>query len=51
MKRLINKLLCMHKWEILKEIRHYGSDAKLPWGITFILVCKKCGKIKKTTSI
>lgn len=51
MKEIINKLLekwtCKHDWELLKHIREYWSDKDNIVGHQFILVCTKCGKIKK----
>ena len=55
-KRLIikwlNKIFCTHEWEVYKQIktRHYwNSYDEDYYKVTNldILICKKCGKIKK----
>ena len=36
---------------ILREINKYAPNAELPYKITYILTCDKCGKIKKVKGI
>lgn len=39
-KKLIDKWTCKHEWEITAKSRYsYGGDR-------YMLICKKCGKIK-----
>lgn len=45
--RRYEMLFCKHKWKILKQINQYAPGAELPYKITYILTCDKCGKIKK----
>lgn len=49
--RRYEMLFCKHKWRILREINKYAPNAELPYKITYILTCDKCGKIKKVKGI
>lgn len=40
MKRIIEKLLCMHDWEIVRVVNYQDCDR-------ILLACKKCGRIVK----
>lgn len=46
--QLLQKLACCHEWEVHKLIRTFEDSTKeRPYLITEVLICKKCGKIKK----
>jgi len=48
LKKLIEKILCMHKWNTYNESKTFEySGAELPIYVTHTLICEKCGKIKK----
>jgi len=52
MKNILNKLLCLHDWKILKEIKaDYKNDFKTNEFYIYILACKKCGKIEKVNTL
>lgn len=40
MKRLFEKIFCLHEWEIIATCFHSTHDVNL-------LACKKCGKVIK----
>lgn len=42
-------LSCKHEYIIVKEINLVESPHTIPYGITFIKQCKKCGNIKHKT--
>jgi Fe2+ or Zn2+ uptake regulation protein len=49
---LINQILakwgCMHQWKIHDEVNIFHSDKEnRPYKVRQILMCTKCGKIKK----
>lgn len=46
---LINKWACCHKWEEERMTRGFeiGNKSEKPNCLIYILVCKKCGKLKK----
>lgn len=46
-KKLLDKFLCRHAWYEYKKLRLYDEDDSMPSGHLYILMCKKCGKIKK----
>ena len=47
-KKLIDKLFCCHEWQELKRLRYFfDDDDDLPYTITYVYKCNKCGKIKK----
>ena len=47
-KELIEKWACKHDWKELYKVNEYwSSNSKLPCETKIILVCKKCGKIKR----
>lgn len=45
-KAIINKLFCCHKWEVFSNTEIY-ANSKLPTRVIIILICSKCGKLKK----
>lgn len=51
MKKLILQLLqkwaCCHEWEVHKLVQSYLEGHSRPAEIVEVLICKKCGKIKK----
>lgn len=48
LKRYIEKLLCLHSWEVMKEGNVYEHEGDtMPSYTKMIVVCTKCGKIKK----
>lgn len=51
MKNILNKLLekwlCKHDWGLFQHIKGYWGDKDDIISHQYILVCKKCGKIKK----
>lgn len=46
-KKLLEKWSCKHEWELVREIKAYFSTHKEIIGYECILICKKCGKIKR----
>jgi hypothetical protein len=47
-KKLIEKWLCKHKWEVHKEVKgYYGQHSTRPTSIRQTLICQECGKIIK----
>lgn len=40
-KRIIDKFLCLHRWESWTKVQDYRAST-----YTDILICKECGKIK-----
>lgn len=47
-KNYLDKISCHHDWEQHKVISIYeNEEANLPVKTVEILICKKCGKIKK----
>lgn len=40
MRRIIEKLLCMHDWEVVRVVSYPDCDKVL-------LACKKCGRIAR----
>ena len=48
--KLLEKWLCKHDWVLFKHIEEYYDDKDDIIGHQYILVCKKCGKIKKVKS-
>lgn len=44
------KFHCYHQYEIIKEIKGYDTQIvtqqQIPTSFTYILRCKKCGKLK-----
>lgn len=50
-KELLEKLLCKHEWYVHHRTEvfgdGFGKDTDLPTSFEDILICKKCGKIKK----
>lgn len=49
-KRLIDKWACCHDWETMSILKTYEYETdKLPYKKTYVLKCKKCGKIKVLT--
>lgn len=48
LKKLIDKLLCNHEWETIQEGYVYlDENDKMPAYKKLLMVCTKCGKIKK----
>lgn len=52
MKKLLTQLLekwaCKHEWVTYQKCDVYDEfSRKIPSHLEFILICKKCGKIKK----
>lgn len=48
--KLIEKWLCKHKWKVFRETRIYSRTHNDITGYEYILICKKCGKIKRIKS-
>jgi hypothetical protein len=47
-KDILSKYACHHEWEVHKEIHGFSSENLIiPELIEQVLICKKCGKIKK----
>lgn len=47
-KKLIEKLLCMHKWQVHETVRIFETpEAKYPVSSSQVLICEHCGKIKQ----
>ena len=46
-KKLLEKWSCKHEWELVREIKANFSTHKEIIGYECILICKKCGKIKR----
>lgn len=47
-KKIIEKWLCKHKWQVHREIEAYdGEHSKTPHTIRQTLICQECGKITK----
>lgn len=42
--KLFEKLFCMHDYEVIKEVKY--SDR-----IVLILKCRKCGKLKRMSTL
>lgn len=47
LKKLLNKWACCHVWVEYKKTRVYEDDCKIPAYYEYLLICNKCGKIKK----
>ena len=48
--KLVEKWACCHKWESHRIIKCYKRPSnELPDKVEEILICQKCGKIKKIT--
>lgn len=43
-KRIIDKFLCLHRWESWTKVQDYQDYRTSTY--TDILICKECGKIK-----
>lgn len=42
------KWFCCHEWKKLHTVEQYKKPSdEMPCNVEIILVCKKCGKIKK----
>ena len=48
-RKLIEKLICRHKWEVHYTADIYSELYEKPVEIRQTLVCKECWKIKKIT--
>ena len=46
-KNILLKLCCMHVWYLFKQIK---VETDFGWYWQYIVICKKCGKIKKVKS-
>ena len=47
-RRILEKWVCRHEWEILQKVSFYQeSNSELPHRIAYLLSCKKCGKLKQ----
>lgn len=47
-KDFLSKISCHHEWVTYTRNRTYEhDDSKRPYKVEDILICKKCGKIKK----
>ena len=46
LKRFLEKFLCKHQWVVHSKTNWIDPDTDDTW-ITEILICSKCGKIKK----
>ena len=46
--KLFKKLLCDHEFKFYKTSKAFeDSSSKLPYKVTDIFICKKCGKFKR----
>ena len=46
--QIIEKWICKHEWETFQKSTVYSEcNDVIPIRFEFILICKKCGKIKK----
>lgn len=47
-RKCLEKFLCLHSWEVMKEANIYEHEGDtMPSYTKMIVVCTKCGKIKK----
>lgn len=42
-------LICKHEYVVVKEINLVEKAGAIPYGVSFIKQCKKCGNIKHKT--
>lgn len=46
--QLLEKWVCKHEWVTYQKCDIYNEfSGEIPSRLEFILICKKCGKIKK----
>lgn len=45
--KLLSKLFCKHKWQIIDKLDVISPSDGMLWRRDYLLVCKECGKIKK----
>lgn len=48
LKRIADKWFCLHDWDYKGKVENLGgSKTNVPESITYLYICKKCGKFKK----